>query len=147
MAANLLKPALARGELRPSRTTWSEYKQYFEKGTLPWRGASASQLATSQHQRGPLTILRGLAPVYRKAMASTCAMIAVSPPPNYRARYRPPGNCDKAVDVAGPLPAPGLRISRAAAPDGTGTLAHRAGGRSAPATSAASANQQPGFGI
>ncbi|RZG66888.1 type VI secretion system ATPase TssH [Acinetobacter bouvetii] len=31
-AANLLKPALARGELRTiAATTWSEYKQYFEK--------------------------------------------------------------------------------------------------------------------
>src|SRR5215475_3921615 len=31
-AANLLKPALARGELRTiCATTWSEYKQYFEK--------------------------------------------------------------------------------------------------------------------
>ena len=31
-AANLLKPALARGELRTiAATTWSEYKQYFEQ--------------------------------------------------------------------------------------------------------------------
>jgi len=31
-AANLLKPALARGELRTiAATTWTEYKQYFEK--------------------------------------------------------------------------------------------------------------------
>ncbi|MHA3336916.1 hypothetical protein ACX1HH_20890, partial [Yersinia pseudotuberculosis] len=30
--ANLLKPALARGELRTiAATTWSEYKQYFER--------------------------------------------------------------------------------------------------------------------
>ena len=31
-AANLLKPALARGELRTiAATTWSEYKKFFEK--------------------------------------------------------------------------------------------------------------------
>ena len=31
-AANMLKPALARGELRTiAATTWSEYKKYFEK--------------------------------------------------------------------------------------------------------------------
>ena len=31
-AANLLKPALARGELRTvAATTWSEYKKYFER--------------------------------------------------------------------------------------------------------------------
>lgn len=33
-ASNLLKPALARGELRTiAATTWSEYKQYFERDT------------------------------------------------------------------------------------------------------------------
>src|SRR5208283_2913021 len=31
-AANMLKPALARGELRTiAATTWAEYKKYFEK--------------------------------------------------------------------------------------------------------------------
>ncbi|MCE7627424.1 hypothetical protein LZT04_06150, partial [Vibrio fluvialis] len=31
-AANLLKPALARGEFRSmAATTWAEYKKYFEK--------------------------------------------------------------------------------------------------------------------
>jgi type VI secretion system protein VasG len=31
-AANLLKPALARGEMRCiAATTWAEYKKYFEK--------------------------------------------------------------------------------------------------------------------
>ena len=31
-AANLLKPALARGELRTiAATTWAEYKKYFER--------------------------------------------------------------------------------------------------------------------
>ena len=31
-AANLLKPALARGDLRTiAATTWAEYKKYFEK--------------------------------------------------------------------------------------------------------------------
>ena len=35
-AANLLKPALARGELRTiAATTWSEYKKYFEKDRRP----------------------------------------------------------------------------------------------------------------
>ena len=38
-AANLLKPALARGELRTiAATTWSEYKKYFEKD--PGAGAA-----------------------------------------------------------------------------------------------------------
>jgi type VI secretion system protein VasG len=40
-AANLLKPALARGELRTiAATTWSEYKKYFEKDPALARSAS-----------------------------------------------------------------------------------------------------------
>ena len=41
-AANLLKPALARGELRTvAATTWSEYKKYFERRTPLWSAASS----------------------------------------------------------------------------------------------------------
>ncbi|HBW3184344.1 TPA: AAA domain-containing protein [Klebsiella pneumoniae] len=46
-AANLLKPALARGELRTiAATTWSEYKQYFERAavTLSRRYLTGRQL-------------------------------------------------------------------------------------------------------
>src|ERR1700732_2641970 len=38
-AANLLKPALARGELRTiAGTTWAEYKKFFEKDAALARG-------------------------------------------------------------------------------------------------------------
>lgn len=41
-AANLLKLALARGELHIiAATTWSEYKQYFEKDAAHWRAVSS----------------------------------------------------------------------------------------------------------
>jgi type VI secretion system protein VasG len=47
-AANLLKPALARGELRTiAATTWSEYKKYFEKDAA-WPAASRSSRSRSQ---------------------------------------------------------------------------------------------------
>ncbi len=37
-AANLLKPALARGELRTiAATTWAEYKKYTSRKTPHWR--------------------------------------------------------------------------------------------------------------
>ncbi|UNB81372.1 hypothetical protein MJK72_12985 [Klebsiella pneumoniae] len=39
-AANLLKPALAWGELRTiAATTWSEYKRYFERDAPRWSAA------------------------------------------------------------------------------------------------------------
>ncbi len=40
-AANLLKPALARGELRTiAATTWGEYKKIFSRRIRPWRAVS-----------------------------------------------------------------------------------------------------------
>ena len=43
-AANLLKPALARGELRTmAATTWSEYRRYFEKDPALARQVSAGK--------------------------------------------------------------------------------------------------------
>ncbi len=43
-AANILKPALARGELRTiAATTWSEYKKYFEKDAAFARALPAGE--------------------------------------------------------------------------------------------------------
>jgi type VI secretion system protein VasG len=51
-AANLLKPALARGELRTvAATTWSEYKKYFEKDAALWRAASRWSRWKSRRKR------------------------------------------------------------------------------------------------
>ena len=48
-AANLLKPALARGELRTiAATTWAEYKRYFEKDAALAHGASRSSRSRSR---------------------------------------------------------------------------------------------------
>jgi type VI secretion system protein VasG len=57
-AANLLKPALARGELRTiAATTWGEYKKYFEKDAAvrssPRARAGLSRLAASPWPAGP----------------------------------------------------------------------------------------------
>lgn len=60
-AANLLKPALARGELRTiAATTWSEYKKYFEKDAAL---ARRFQVVKVEEPAEPLacTMLRGLA--------------------------------------------------------------------------------------
>ena len=65
-AANLLKPALARGELRTiAATTWSEYKQYFEKDAAL---ARRFQVVKVDEPAEPLAaaMLRGLAPLMER---------------------------------------------------------------------------------
>src|SRR5688572_32691747 len=66
-AANLLKPALARGELRTiAATTWTEYKKYFEKDPALARRFQPVQLLEPTVSEA-VTILRGLAGVYEKS--------------------------------------------------------------------------------
>ena len=66
-AANLLKPALARGELRTiAATTWSEYKKYFEKdAALARRFQVVKVEEPSEHQC--LIMMRGIGGFPRKA--------------------------------------------------------------------------------
>ncbi|MFH1091447.1 MAG: type VI secretion system ATPase TssH, partial [Pseudomonadota bacterium] len=66
-AANLLKPALARGELRTvAATTWSEYKKYFEKDPALARRFQPVKLEEPDVTTTTL-ILRGLKASYEKA--------------------------------------------------------------------------------
>ncbi|AJX33781.1 type VI secretion system ATPase TssH [Burkholderia oklahomensis] len=65
-AANLLKPALARGELRTiAATTWSEYKKYFEKDAAL---ARRFQVVKIEEPSEPLAaaMLRGMAGLMEK---------------------------------------------------------------------------------
>ncbi|WP_219060051.1 type VI secretion system ATPase TssH [Pseudomonas sp. UMAB-08] len=65
-AANLLKPALARGELRTiAATTWSEYKKYFEKDPALARRFQLVKLDEPSVKTAVL-ILRGLKGHYEK---------------------------------------------------------------------------------
>jgi type VI secretion system protein VasG len=65
-AANLLKPALARGELRTiAATTWSEYKKFFEKDAALARRFQVVKVEEPiEPQCG--TMLRGLIPALEK---------------------------------------------------------------------------------
>ncbi|HCE7029510.1 TPA: type VI secretion system ATPase TssH [Pseudomonas aeruginosa] len=66
-AANLLKPALARGELRTiAATTWSEYKKYFEKDPALTRRFQLVKLEEPTPEQA-VHILRGLRPIYEAA--------------------------------------------------------------------------------
>src|SRR5829696_9118813 len=65
-AANLLKPALARGELRTiAATTWSEYKKYFEKDAALKRRFQVVKVAEPDHDKC-LLMLRGLTGMLEK---------------------------------------------------------------------------------
>ena len=62
-AANLLKPALARGELRTiAATTWSEYKKYFEKDAALARRFQLVKVEEPSESQCEL-MMRGLVPM------------------------------------------------------------------------------------
>jgi len=66
-AANLLKPALARGELRTvAATTWSEYKKYFEKDPALARRFQLVKLEIPTDQEA-MIMLRGIRGKYETA--------------------------------------------------------------------------------
>ena len=59
-AANLLKPALARGELRTiAATTWAEYKKYFEKDAALARRFQVVKVEEPTEDQG-IVMMRGL---------------------------------------------------------------------------------------
>ena len=65
-AANLLKPALARGTLRTvAATTWAEYKKYFEKDPALTRRFQVVQVAEPTRRRRSLMV-RGVASTLEK---------------------------------------------------------------------------------
>ena len=116
-AANLLKPALARGELRTiAATTWGEYKKYFEKDPALARRFQPVQLHEPTVTQA-VTILRGLAPVYEKSHGIYLRDDAVVAAAQLSARYLTGRQLpDKAVDVLDTACAR-VRISLAAAPE------------------------------
>jgi type VI secretion system protein VasG len=65
-AANLLKPALARGTLRTlAATTWAEYKKYFEKDPALTRRFQVVQVEEPEEQKA-IQMMRCIAPTMEK---------------------------------------------------------------------------------
>ena len=65
-AANLLKPALARGELRTiAATTWSEYKRYFEKDAALARRFQVIKVEEPDEEKA-MVMMRAIAPFLEK---------------------------------------------------------------------------------
>ena len=99
-AANLLKPALARGELRTiAATTWSEYKKYFEKDAAFARRFQLVKVEEPSEEQA-LVMLRGLKGVYESShkvsIRDEALVAAVKLSHRYIAGRQLP---DKAVDL------------------------------------------------
>ncbi|WP_171040639.1 type VI secretion system ATPase TssH [Marinobacter alexandrii] len=99
-AANLLKPALARGELRTiAATTWREYKKYFEKDPALSRRFQPVALDEPSPEQA-IHILRGLRSVYEEAHRVLIADSALKAAAEMSARYLAGRQLpDKAIDV------------------------------------------------
>ncbi len=99
-AANLLKPALARGELRTvAATTWAEYKKYFEKDAALTR---RFQVVKVEEPTEPIAtaMVRGLVGTLEKHHNVRILDQAVSEAVRLSARYIPSRQLpDKAVSL------------------------------------------------
>ncbi len=99
-AANLLKPALARGELRTiAATTWSEYKKYFEKD--PALARRFQVIKVEEPTEGKCEImLRGVVPMLEKHHNVRILDEGLAAAVKFSNRYLPDRQLpDKAVSV------------------------------------------------
>ncbi|WP_370606280.1 type VI secretion system ATPase TssH [Citrobacter werkmanii] len=98
--SNLLKPALARGELKTiAATTWSEYKKYFEKDAALSRRFQLVKVSEPTAAEATI-ILRGLAAVYEQAHGVLIDDDALQAAATLSERYLSGRQLpDKAIDV------------------------------------------------
>ncbi|WP_299009868.1 type VI secretion system ATPase TssH [uncultured Shewanella sp.] len=86
-AANLLKPALARGELKTcAATTWGEYKKYFEKDPALARRFQLVKLEEPSVEVATL-IVRGLREYYEKSHGVAIRDDALAAAASFSDRY------------------------------------------------------------
>jgi type VI secretion system protein VasG len=99
-AANLLKPALARGELRTmAATTWAEYRKYFEKDPALARRFQLVKIEEPDEEKCSV-MLRGVAASYEKHHNVTITYDGIKAAVTYSHRYISGRQLpDKAVDV------------------------------------------------
>lgn len=98
--SNLLKPALARGELKTiAATTWSEYKKYIEKDAALARRFQLVKVSEPNADEA-VVILRGLRPIYEKAHGVLIDDDALHAAAHLSQRYLSGRQLpDKAIDV------------------------------------------------
>ncbi len=117
-AANLLKPALARGELRTvAATTWAEFKKYFEKDAALERRFQPVKV-DEPDEHDAVIMLRAIRPIYEAAHGVTIRDDAVVAAVRLSQRYISGRQLpDKAVDLLDTAAAR-VRVERAAPPEG-----------------------------
>ncbi|ECI0416115.1 TPA: type VI secretion system ATPase TssH [Salmonella enterica subsp. salamae] len=98
--SNLLKPALARGELKTiAATTWSEYKKYFEKDAALSRRFQLVKVSEPTAAEATI-ILRGLSAVYEQSHGVLIDDEALQAAATLSERYLSGRQLpDKAIDV------------------------------------------------
>lgn len=98
--SNLIKPALARGELRTiAATTWGEYKKYVEKDAALSRRFQLVKVGEPSASEATV-ILRGLRSIYEKAHGVLIDEEALQAAAQLSARYISGRQLpDKAIDV------------------------------------------------
>ncbi|EDS5976783.1 type VI secretion system ATPase TssH [Salmonella enterica subsp. enterica] len=98
--SNLLKPALARGELKTiAATTWSEYKKYFEKDAALSRRFQLVKVSEPNAAEATI-ILRGLSAVYEQSHGVLIDDDALQAATTLSERYLSGRQLpDKAIDV------------------------------------------------
>ncbi|ENB5758446.1 type VI secretion system ATPase TssH [Escherichia albertii] len=98
--SNLLKPALARGELKTiAATTWSEYKKYFEKDAALSRRFQLVKVSEPNAAEATI-ILRGLSAVYEQSHGVLIDDDALQAAATLSERYLSGRQLpDKAIDV------------------------------------------------
>ncbi len=114
--ANLLKPALARGELRTiAATTWAEYKKYFEKDAALERRFQPVKVEEPSEEVA-IAMLRGLRATYEEAhgviVRDEAIEAAVRLSSRFLAGRQLPDKCVDLLDTA----AARVRVSQSAPP-------------------------------
>lgn len=103
-AANLLKPALAKGELRTvAATTWAEYKKYFEKDAALSRRFQVIKIEEPDEEKA-LLMMRGIAPLFEThhgvTITDDALVDAVRLPMRYVSGRKLPDKSVSVIDTA-----------------------------------------------
>lgn len=127
-AANLLKPALARGELRTiAATTWAEYKKYFEKDAAMARRFQVIKVEEPEEDKA-YVMMRAIAPFlenHHKVMITDQALVdTVKLSHRYISGRQLPDKAVSVLDTACARVAIGLTTSPPEVEDAIRTIAH-----------------------
>ena len=127
-AANLLKPALARGELRTiAATTWAEYKKYFEKDAAMARRFQVVKIEEPDEEKA-LIMMRAIGPFLEKhhhvMITDDALMDTVSLSHRYISGRQLPDKAVSVLDTACARVAIGLTTSPPPIEEATRHIAH-----------------------